>query len=158
MDQKGEKMDKKRVSIYIATGVKGPHKKKSSYMYLLETRLSNGENYDKWQWMAMNEETTENKAAVYALEAALNRLTCSCSLTIWTECTYLAAALQNQWYIQWREHDWNNRKGQPIADVEKWRRIEYLLNAHDFQVRTEHHEFSDWMACEIKKKEEKADV
>lgn len=30
-------MDKKRVSIYIATGVKGPHKKKSSYMYLLET-------------------------------------------------------------------------------------------------------------------------
>ena len=147
-------MDKRQVNIYIATGIKGPQKRRSSYIYLLETRKANGENYDKWQWMAMEGETTENQAAVYALEAALNRITCPCRLTIWTDCVYLAAALENRWYETWREHDWSNKKGQPVADVDKWRRIENLLNVHEFEVRAgEHHEYSDWMRREIKKKE-----
>lgn len=141
------------VNIYIDTGIRGPQKRDGSYLYLLEARLQDGRNADVWKWVPL-EQTTENQAAVYALEEALGRLKRPCSLTIWTECPYLAAALENRWYARWREQNWETARGEPVKDAEKWQSIEYLLNAHGFRVRLkEHHAYRDWMRREIRQRE-----
>lgn len=147
-------MDKKNVNIYITT-TSGPKQRRGVYMYLLEARKANGENATRQQMMTL-EDTTENQLAVCALEAALSRLTAPVSLTIWTDCGYLYGTLENRQFERWRQQDWKNEKGDPIKYVDKWLRIEYLLNAHDFQMKyREHHEYKDWMSREMKKEIER---
>ena len=44
-------------------------------------------------------------------------------------------------------------EGEPVKYVEKWSRIQYLLNAQDFHLKLrEEHGYKKWMASEIKKK------
>lgn len=143
-------MDKKNVNIFIAT-TPGPKQRRGVYMYLLEARKANGECVTRQQMM-LQEDTTENQLAICALEAALGRMTAPANLTIWTDCGYLYGVLVNRQFERWRQQAWKNEKGEPIKYVDKWLRIEYLLDAHDFQVRhREHHEYAGWMAREMKK-------
>jgi len=140
-------MDKKNVNIYIATTA-GPKQRRGVYMYLLETRKANGEDATRQQMLHMDD-TTENQLAVCALEAALSRMTAPANLTIWTDCGYLYGTLENRQFERWRQQDWKNEKGD----------LEYLLNAHDFQMKyREHHEYKDWMSREIKQESERREA
>ena len=47
------------------------------------------------------------------------------------------------------------KRGVPVADVEKWQSIQYLLNAHRFQVVLQgEHSYRDWMRRELAKTED----
>ena len=140
------------VDIYIDTSIKGPKRRSGSYLYIIAMDTSAG-TADIGN-MASLEDTTENQAVLTALEAALKRITKPCRLIIHLECPYVAGALKNKWYEQWRQQAWMTKKGKPVSDTEKWQSIQYLLNAHDFEVRLkEPHTYRDWMQRTLCEKE-----
>lgn len=140
------------VDIYIDTSIKGPKRRDGSYLYIIAMQTSAGPaDVGK---MDSLEDTTEHQATLTALEAALKRIAKPCRLILHLECQYVAGALLNGWYKQWRQQAWMTQKGKPVCDAEKWQSIEYLLNAHDFEVRLKKpHSYRDWMRRTLSEKE-----
>lgn len=142
------------VDIYIDTGIKGPKPRQGSYMYIVAMETNKG-TADIGNMKTLPE-TTENGATLAALEEALKRIAKPCKLVIHLECNYVATAFQRDWISQWKNNDWKNARGKPVADAEKWRSIEYLLNAHEFSVcYKEPHTYREWMQRELGGKEQK---
>lgn len=140
------------VNIYIDTSIKGPRRRAGAYMYILQVQTAAG-SADAGDAEYL-QDTTDNQATLKALEKALGRMRQPSHLVIWIENTYVAAALRNKWYLTWADSQWMTAKKEPVADAETWRRIQYLLNEHDFDVRLkEAHEYRAWMASELKKME-----
>lgn len=140
------------VDIYIDTSIKGPKRREGSFLYIVAMNTSAG-TADLGN-MDTIPDTTENHLTLSALEAALKRITKACRLIIHLECAYVAGALQNKWYEQWRQQGWMTAKGKSVCDVEKWQSIQYLLNAHEFEVRLkEPHTYREWMQRTLKEKE-----
>lgn len=140
------------VDIYIDTSVKGPKRRDGSYIHVVAMQTSKGPA-DVWWWEPLKQ-TTENQATLLALEAALKRLTKPCNLIIHLECTYVASALKNGWYIKWRHQGWMTEKNKLVCDSEIWQSIEYLLNTHEFQVRLkEPHTYREWMQRKLNERE-----
>ena len=132
------------VDIYIDTSIKGPKRRNGSYMYIIAFTTAAG-TADTGIKVDL-EDTTENQATVYALEAALKRLKKPCKITFYLECPHVYAVLQKRWYSDWKENNWMTKKGKPVSDMEKWRNIEYLLNKHEFEVRIKAaHSYREWM-------------
>ena len=137
------------VDIYIDTSIKGPKRRDGTCLYIIAVQTAAGVA-DAGN-MEQMEDTTESSLTLAALEKALERITKPCELVIHLECDYVAAALQNRWFEQWREHGWMTAKGKEVSDAEKWRHIEYLLNAHGFEVRLkEPHSYREWMQRTLK--------
>lgn len=140
------------VNIYINTSIRGPRRRAGKYMYILMVETSKGPaDLGK---MESSESTTENQANLLALEAALKRLKTQTDLTIWTECSYVAAALRNRWFEEWSKNDWKTVRGTPVADSEIWRSIQEMLGPVVPEIKyKENHEYKNWM--ERKLREEK---
>lgn len=142
----------KTVDIYIDTSVKGPRRRDGWYTYIIamDTAVGTADAGDS----VKIEDTTENQATLFALETALKRIKKPCHLVLHLESNYVAAALDKKWYEQWRQAGWMTAKNKPVCDVATWQSIEYLLNAHEFEVRLkEPHTYREWMKRKLKKKE-----
>ncbi|MBQ7925923.1 MAG: hypothetical protein IJ335_06465 [Lachnospiraceae bacterium] len=141
------------VEIYIDTGIKGPKPRDGLYMYIIATQTNRGSaDAGNSEYL---ENTTEHKATLMALEAALKRLNQPCQLEIYMEDSYVAAVLQNGWAEGWKNNGWRNAKNELVEDAEKWRSIQSLLNGHEVQVHVKkHHSYREWMARTIREKEE----
>ena len=147
-----DELEKKKVNIYIDTGIKGPKRRKGSYLYIVAIQTAKG-TADIGNMVTV-EDTTENQATLKALETALGRIHKPCDLTIYLECNYIAGVLQNGWIDEWKKNDWKTVKNEPVKDAEIWRRIEELLVIHDYEIRLkEPHEYREWMQRELKKGE-----
>ena len=142
-------MEAKTVNLYIVTSMRGPSKRPGACLYILETQTTKGPATIT-NTIGM-ENANENGAALEALTAALKRLKQPCSLNIYLDAQYIAAALENRWYQKWKFEGWKNAKGKPVCDVAKWQEIEYLLSLHDFRVRLKTgHPYRDWMEREVR--------
>lgn len=140
------------VDVYIDTSIKGPKRRHGTYLYIIATQTSKGPA-DVW-WMEPVPDTTENQLALRALEAALKRITKPCHVMIHLECPYVAGALENRLYTRWRDNGWITARNKPVCDVAIWQSIEYLLNAHDFEVRLKQpHTYREWMQRTLSEKE-----
>lgn len=142
----------KEVNLYIDTSIKGPKRRDGAFIYLLDyTTESRKQHQAKSICKIPN--STENMLTLEALVAALNRITMPCKLHIYLECRYVANAFRNGWLENWVNNDWKNAKGEPVADAERWRDIQYLLNKHEFYIHfQEHHEYHSWMKWELGKR------
>lgn len=144
----------RRVDIYIDTSMKGPKKRGGWYTYIVavETEKGTADTGDTKK----AEDATENQATLLGLEAALKRINTSCHLILHLECDYVATALINGWPEQWRYNGWMTTKNKPVCDAEKWRSIQEILNAHEFEVRLkEPHTYREWMRSKLREKEGK---
>lgn len=139
------------VNVYICTTVKGPRKRAGAYTYILEMETAKGPaTLSKTEYM---KEATEHQAELQALIAALKRLTKPCALSIYTDSTYLASAIERDWITDWKEKNWVNAKGQPIANMAEWQEMAILLNEHHIQCLVgSRHSYYTWMQQEAKKK------
>lgn len=139
----------KTVDIYIDTSIKGPRRRDGECLYILAFRSQNGITADMGRRI-WREETTENQLALLGLEAALRHLREPCRLILHLECTYVASALQNHWYDEWRSRGWMNAKNEVVRNADIWQAIEYLLNAHSFEViLRQPHTYREWMRREL---------
>ncbi len=146
------------VNVYIYTTVKGPRKRAGAYTYILEIETAKGPaTLSKTEYM---KEATEHQAELQAMIAALKRLKKPCALSIYTDSEYLAGALERGWIAEWKEKEWKNAKGQPIAHMTEWQETAILLNEHRFQCLVgSRHSYYTWMQQEARKKlEENKDV
>lgn len=144
----------KTVDIYIDTSIKGPRRTDGWWTYIIafETEQGTADAGDTGK----DENTTENRATLIALEKALKRLNKPCRLNIHLECEYVAKALTNGWLEQWKSNGWKTTKNKPVSDSEKWRSIQDFLNVHDFEVvLKEPHTYREWMKTKLKEKENK---
>lgn len=141
------------VDIYIDTSIKGPRRRDGICQYIIAYKAANGETADTGNKIRATD-TTENSLTLIGLEAALKRLKASCQLILHLECQHVAAVLNNGWMTEWKYNNWMTKKGAPVADAEKWQSVEYLLNAHEFEVRLkEPHTYRDWMKRTLSEKE-----
>lgn len=137
------------VDIYIDTSIKGPRRRDGACLYILAFRSGSGKTADMGRWIRRRE-TTENQLVLLGLEAALRHLKEPCRLVLHLECTYVASALQNRWFDTWRHNGWMNAKNEVVRDADIWQAIEYLLNAHSFEVALKQpHTYRDWMRREL---------
>lgn len=98
------------------------------------------------------EDTTENQLTLTAMDEALGRIRRPVSLTIWTDCDFVAAALRQGWPEKWKEADWKNAKGKPVADAEKWQSVLVRISVHEVSVNlNEKNEYAGWMKRELLK-------
>ena len=136
------------VDIYIDTSIKGPRRRDGACLYILAFQ-SNGKTADRGRQIR-HEKTTENQLTLLGLEAALRHLKEPCHLILHLECTYVASALQNRWFDEWRHNGWMNAKNKVVSDADTWQAIEYLLNAHAFEVVLKQpHTYREWMRREL---------
>ncbi len=144
----------KTVDIYVDTSIKGPRRRDGWWTYIIAMETGSG-TADAGD-TGKAEDTTENQATLIALEIALKRLNRPCHLVMHLECEYVGNALLNGWLEQWKWNGWMTAKNKPVSDAEKWRSIQELLNAHDFDVCIkEPHTYREWMKTKLKEKENK---
>lgn len=144
----------KQVNIYIYMTQKGPKKHTGAYTYILEYPVSKGPvTLSK---TGTYEESTMQQAELRIMIEALKRLSKTCELTIYTELTYAAPAIEKGWLVKWQQNNWLTAKGDPVANREEWEELAVLLNKHVYKfVVKEEHTYRAWMIRETKKAEEK---
>lgn len=144
----------KTVDIYIDTSIKGPRRRDGWWTYIIAMETDSG-TVDAGD-TGKAENTTENTITLIALEIALKRLNRPCHLVLHLECDYVANALINGWPEQWSKNGWMTVKNKPVCNAEKWRSIQEMLNAHDFEVLIKRpHSYREWMKRKLKEKENK---
>lgn len=139
----------KEVSVYIDTSIKGPRRQDGACLYILSFQAGNGKVADMGRWIT-RKDTTENQLALLGLEGALKHLRMPCSLCLYLECGYVAAAINGKWHEKWRYAGWMNARNKPVSDAEIWKSIEGLLNAHEVKVNLkQEHPYREWMKSEM---------
>ncbi len=140
------------VDIYIGTTLRGSAKGVGKGMYIMRTRLEGGKVHEK---MAAVETDggTESRLVLYCLRDSLSRFRYACRVSVYTECNYVAAAINNRWPEGWRENGWTSGRGTKVKDSGLWRDILWHLEdtGHTIQAVAGKHEFSDWMRINLPK-------
>lgn len=142
----------KAVEIYIGTTLRGPAKGVGKGMYIMQSRMADGRIHEKKAAVEIDG-GTESRLVLYCLRDSLARFEYACKVTVYTECTYIAAAINSRWPESWREKDWTNGKKAKVKDSGLWRDILWHLEdtGHEISAVAGKHEFSSWMRVNLPK-------
>ena len=66
--------------------------------------------------------TTNNRMELTAAAAALEALTKPCTVTLHTDSEYLRNGI-TRWHTGWVRRNWRNAAGDPVANMDLWRRV-----------------------------------
>lgn len=140
----------KTVDIYIGTTLRGPAKGTGRGIYIMQSRMPDGRVYEKKAAVEIDG-GTESRLVLYCLRDSLARFQYACKVTVYTECTYIAAAINSRWPEAWREKGWTNGKGAKVKDPGLWRDILWHLEdtGHEIGAVAGKHEFSGWMRVNL---------
>ena len=72
---------------------------------------------------------SNNQAELYAAIAALDALTQSCRVTLFTDSQYVKNGI-GSWISGWKRRGWKTAKGEPVKNKELWARLDNLVNKH----------------------------
>ena len=116
----------------------------------MQSRMADGSTYEKKAAVELDG-ATESRLVLYCLRDSLARFRYACEVTVYTECTYIAACINNRWPQTWREKDWINGKGGRVKDAGLWRDILWHLEdtGHALRAAAGRHEFSTWMRVNL---------
>ena len=140
------------VEIYVGTTLRGSAKGVGRGMYIMQSRMPDGRVHEKKAAVEIDG-GTESRLVLYCLRDSLSRFRYACRVTVYTECTYIAAAINNRWPEAWREKGWTNGKGEKVRDPGLWRDILWHLEdtGHEVSAVAGKHEFSGWMRVNLPK-------
>lgn len=141
------------VNIYIETTIKGLNKENGYYGYVLEYMLQ--KKNEPFTRIEIEQETniTANQLYLMACYRALERLDKPCSITLYTDSSYIQNGI-NTWMYQWYQTDWISAKGEHIKNVDIWKPLHALTKKHFIRVElVKAHNYSVWLRDELKKKE-----
>lgn len=140
----------RKVDIYIGTTLRGSAKGVGKGMYIMQTPLGGGGVHERKAAVEIDG-GTESRLVLYCLRDCLGSLRYACDVTVHTESTYVAAAINNGWPERWREQGWTNGKGKRVKDPGLWRDILWDMEDTGCRVAAEagRHEFSGWMRTNL---------
>lgn len=136
--------------IYIGTTLRGSAKGTGKGIYIMQTRMPDGRVHEKKAAVELDG-ATESRLVLYCLRDSLARFRYACGVTVYTECTYAAAAINSRWAEAWREKDWTNSRGKKVKDPGLWRDILWHLEdtGHVLRAVAGRHEYSSWMRLNL---------
>ncbi len=79
-------------------------------------------------------ETTNNRMELTAAAAALEALKRPCRVVLHTDSEYLRNGV-TRWSTGWVRRNWRNAAGDPVANMDLWRRILDAAKAHEVEWR-----------------------
>lgn len=138
------------VNVYTYVSVRDLNKRDRAVGYVLEVQTSKGP--ERRHRVGMIEDVTEKQAQLMVLTLALQRLTKSCVLNIYTDSNYIASAYNLGWMKRWKENFWMNAKGKKIANCKEWTDLDMEMrkHAHRFHVKQDY-EHRQWLKNEVNK-------
>lgn len=74
--------------------------------------------------------TTNNRMEVFAAVMALEALSRSCRVDLYTDSRYLRDAVEKGWLRSWRKKGWKKADGKPALNKDLWMRLEAQLARH----------------------------
>ena len=78
--------------------------------------------------------TTNNRMELTAAAAALEALTKPCRVVIHTDSEYVKNGV-TRWHTGWVRRNWRNAAGDPVANMDLWRRVLDAVKAHEIEWR-----------------------
>ncbi len=79
-------------------------------------------------------ETTNNRMELTAAACALEALNRPCQVLLHTDSQYLRDGI-TRWHTGWVRKNWRNAAGDPVKNMDLWRRILDAAKAHDVEWR-----------------------
>jgi ribonuclease HI len=76
--------------------------------------------------------TTNNRMELMAAISALEALTRSCSVDLYTDSNYLRDGI-TKWIHTWRRNGWRTAEKKPVKNAELWQRLDQALGKHRIQ-------------------------
>ena len=73
--------------------------------------------------------TTNNRMELTAAAAALEALTRPCAVTLHTDSEYVKNGI-TRWHAGWVRRNWRNAAGDPVANMDLWRRLLAAAERH----------------------------
>lgn len=141
------------INIYIETSLKPLKRQDGEVGFVIENGLNKGQTATQFGQIC---EKTEYASVLLGLKYALKRVIKKNEITIWTDCTYVAAGFNKGWLDTWKKNGWKTAKGCDIANKELWQDIAELLDGNTPEVRLkEKHEFKNWLKDEVEKRSKK---
>lgn len=148
------------VTIYLESGIRGPARRSGAGTWLVEYIRKDGtpetrpvEQSDAVTWLP---DTTQAALELNMLIDALSILTKPCSVRINTECEHILNVFENGWIEKWKESDWQNSKGKPVANAELWQQVSEYIDVHeDVLVEKGENSYRNIMQIEILKEEKR---
>ncbi len=77
-------------------------------------------------------ETTNNRMELTAAAEALSALTRPCKVALHTDSQYLKDGI-TRWHAGWVRKNWRNAAGDPVKNMDLWRRILDAAKPHDIE-------------------------
>lgn len=78
--------------------------------------------------------TTNNRMELAAAAAALEALTRPCRVILHTDSEYLRNGI-TRWHTGWVRRNWRNAAGDPVANMDLWRRVLDAAKTHEIDWR-----------------------
>jgi len=73
--------------------------------------------------------TTNNRMELMAAIKALEALTRSCEVELFTDSQYLRQGMTS-WLHQWKKNGWRNSKKEPVKNADLWQQLDSLASSH----------------------------
>lgn len=74
-------------------------------------------------------ETTNNRMELTAAIEALNALTRSCEVELWTDSQYVKGGITG-WIHGWKKNGWKTSNKKPVKNVELWQALDEAMRRH----------------------------
>lgn len=143
-----------KADIYIASSINGIRRKNGVVGVVIEVRTDKGPA-TLTQFGTVTD-VTPNQAVLLGMKYALSRIKPECDVVFHTDNAYVAAAVENGWYLDWKNNGWHNSKGKEIANFPEWEAVSGLLGDRIpvFEVGKDN-PYKKWMESEVRKRAEK---
>ncbi|RTE87517.1 MULTISPECIES: ribonuclease HI [Gammaproteobacteria] len=73
--------------------------------------------------------TTNNRMELLAAIVALETLTRSCHIELWTDSEYVRQGI-TQWIHGWKKKGWKNSQKKPVKNADLWQRLDKATERH----------------------------
>lgn len=116
------------VKIFVQTSLHGPCIRTGSYAAIIECQTSKGPVTREVK--GKEENTTYYRTVLLAMVKALEILNAPCSVTIYTDCTFIKDISEGGRPEVWRRSEWKKSSGEEVKNKELWQQFLEQMDRH----------------------------
>ena len=93
--------------------------------------MKNNKEIHRKEIAGSEEQTTNNRMELTAVIKALQKLKYKCNVEIYTDSRYVANSINNKWFDNWKNNNWNKKGG--LANADLWKELDIMLDKHNVE-------------------------